>query len=395
MFERRLVLSLSSILLLTLFGCSSERPTKSVVAKIPATPLSSQIVTDSSATVAGMTTSDGVYEFDFSGLPELEAGSYNDISFSFTLDFMQLPEHVEVFDHPKATWRVVDGAAVASGVYLCQMLCLVDVHRLASEVGAVDHLISQDGKLVARSAVRAWYTNPTARLVKFATDYYAVEVLPTPTFQYEYLAFQDGTLYLTSDHYVAGGADAVFDSVVALDVSGERIWATGFDTPGAYQGIFDGQAFWQLREIDGPLVRVDSSGQEIARIDWPFGYVRRMAWANGSLWFVHSQWTAEGVPVVEVDIDSSLAVGSIVSTTRFSLPQMAVDAMTPDASGFIFISGNRISRYTYNGTFRSQQLAPVPAIRAAAWDGESLWVLHHGPTIAYTDASLLSRFELD
>ena len=383
--------SISSVIILS--GCSGERATRPVVPILPATPLSSLLVADTSAVIDGILNDEDTYEFDFSTSPLFVAREYDDIGITLAVNLFDMPDQLDVFDRRNSSWKPLDGALVTSGLYFCSMFCLGQVDRLVSEADgcAAADLVSASGQFKVRSSVTPVAPLFTARLVKFSSDYHFVSVLPTSTFQYESLAYKDGALYSSSDHENNGPA---MDSIVVMNLAGERLWATGFDTPGAYVSAFDGEAFWQLKGFDGPLVRVDSSGQELATIDWPIGYARRMVWANGSIWFAQYRYT-EGAPIVEVDIDSSLVLGTVVTVPRFTITREYVDAMTSDDDGLILVSGDRILRYAYDGTFLSEQTSTIPDIRAAAWDGESLWILHHGPAVAYTDATLLSRLTLE
>lgn len=384
------------VLAVALLCCAEERPTRSSgVPILPATSIASTLVVESSATIAGTLNGDGTYGFDFGMEPLFLSGEYDDIALGLSVDIRSMPESFEVLDTRGPTWRSIDGASTASGSYVCNTACLAHISRLASEIRGCTpfDLLSTNGEIRIKSdSIRSCL----ARLVKYSPDYRVVKLLSTRTFSASDLSFQNGHLYALSDHLdrTLPGPYRVFDSLVIADVSGIRQWSTGFPGNGSFQGAFDGDSYWIIGSTYKRLERVDSSGQVLGRLDWPFGFARAMTWANGTLWFAMDIWDS-GDPIFEVDIDSSLAIGKVVANARFISSREQVDEMTSDDKGIILICGDRVLKYTYKGTLLSDVAAPLGTIEGVAWGSESIWVLHHGPAGARTDATLLTRFSLE
>ena len=144
----------------------------------------------------------------------------------------------------------------------------------------------------------------------------------------------------------------------------------------------------------GKLYLVDTMGQVTSQYAAPSGWVYAMAYGHGSPWYVPHSYS-DSVGVYRIDSDSTAIIGSVVSRKLFSIPMRSVDAMTTDSSGFIIANEDLLFRFSLHGELRDILESPVSRISGLAWDGESLWVLHHGPKEAPTDATLLSRFKFE
>lgn len=377
------------MLALVLLGCATERPTETT--KIPellAVSISSPLVTDSSEWIIGHFQTDSTYSITLGNTELFTTSTIDDIHLTFEVCHGGTRSVISVYDYSSNSW----------------MQCVASVLNCGGTIGPVcfdgTRLISQVPGDVATSRLDSQgrlslllppeISDVRAQLVRYIPVYQFATLFSDRACR-SHLWFAKGALYaLTSD------------TLVALDLEGTRRWTVAINAGETSQAAFDGDYIW-IHDLSVPqsrLLKVDTLGSIVASIADNRTFVDGIVWVDGRLWYV------VGDGFIEIDLDSSLALGEVVTgaVIRVVFPSGLFLGVTADSVGPIVAIAKPnatllrlepwVFRYTFDGIMRDS-FKFTASVKAIAWDGETLWTLHHGPTETRTDATLLTRFTLE
>jgi hypothetical protein len=386
--------ALATIVALALgFGCSTERPTRfQGVTGLPATPITAVLLVDSSTTVLGPPSQDSIWEFDFSSSLLFESGDFDDASVGCYINNRDPGRGLFLYDFMTSQWKVCPQAIPYTGLVGCGAQCIARIERFGSEIGGpVKKVFVNPAGRLKVLAPQAWKLR--AKLLRYTPEYDYAIVLQQATSSASSLDYRGGALYghMASLNYFG----IVEDTLVGLDLEGGRRWALALPGAGINDGtVFDGSRLW-VRDYGAQRIRAyDTTGTEIVSIATHNFYSPAMAWIDGTLWFVSGTYPRLA-RLLAMDLEQSLADGGLRTTARFALRSETVQALCAHDDGILVNQGGSISLYSMTGELLRSYPLPVLQGEGMSWDGSSLWMFHHGPHGAYTDATLLSRFTLE
>lgn len=381
---RRPFAIIPSVVAVAFIGCAIERPTQSPsVAKLPSTPISSTILAAASEPVGKMLDVETVNILNFGGSPLSESAAFDDVAISYQVLADVDGEQIDFYDDAAREWRTVVTAfrlppsAPPSG-YSGNFL-LSQVERTSPR-----GFLNPAGVISLRSSFK---TTLFARLIDYTDDYHFTTV------RTEYS--QHASLWHANNSLYAAIGDGLHDSLFAYDLEGNRRWSVPCEPHADAASAFDGSAIWTQAPHERRLIQMDTLGNEILSVASGLGYIQGLTWANGSLWY-HAD-----AEIFEIDLQSTRQRDSLVANRRFAIETSPYYVrLTADSSGLVlaglhlFPDVERVYRYTFDGVLRDT-FDTECFLWAIAWDGESMWGLHMGPTDALTNAILLSRFTLE
>lgn len=310
------------------------------------------------------------------------------------------PSSIEIYKTSREEWVEVPGADEQhfGPCVGFPTTCSAWTYRLLSEVGiqAASDFIDSLGQVQVRAP---GVSTVRGNLIRYDDSYHFAKVTSEALTYGGGLSYWGGVLYYSA-LYVTRESPILVDSAFSMDLEGRRL--TAFSSGTSYvedgsaalsQSAFDGRYFWTIRS--NHLYVSDPNGQIASQYAAPVGRVYGMAYGHDRIWFAPTSYP-DSLSMYCVLPESTAVVGSLVSQKMFTLdlPNPSIDAMTTDSSGFIVAHGNSLYRFSLSGELRDIIPSPVTLISGLAWDGDELWVLHHGPPEAPTDATLLSRFTL-
>lgn len=382
---------------IALLGCAEERPTQvRGASKLHSTPISSTLVTSFSDRVDATVQPDGSGVLDFQDAALHQKGTVDDISISCSGRYPALAGPLLVFCDTDSTWHEFP-AALPSGPRPYLDFCYTETSRLTSEVAAAcdRNFLGTNATLRIMAAGSMWYQG---WLVSYSPDYHFATVRTEEAMWYTHssLGILGNSLFIPCS-YVATPGTVLSDSLVSVDFAGSRRWSVPMTSSYPRVSAFGGGSVWLMDLAMKALSRVDTLGQIVATAAIGTETFTHLAYVNGNLWGARNDREQQSSLVYEIDIDSTFAGGTLVAHLRFTLDDFRVGAMTADTDGLFIAHENylpELFRYSFDGIKRERFDISV-GIKAMAWDGENLWVLHHGPVHAVTNATLLSRFTLE
>jgi len=397
---RHNLIALSIALGVLSLGCAEERLSPPLTpARMSATPISTKIVVDLSESVNGQREGDSVFTLDFGTASSFTNGKSDDIYLRFNGVGGEFPASIDIYKPSRDEWIEVPGAYEQHWGPCIDSDCWAWTYRLLSELGiqTATHFIDSLGQVRVRAP---GVINVRGNLITYDDSYHFAKVTSETVTYGGGLSYWGGALYY-STLYVKRESPTLRDSVFSMDLEGRRLRALSSGTSSVVNGpavlsksAFDGRYFWTMRS--NHLYVLDTNGQVASQYDAPVGRVYGMAHGHGRVWFVPTSYP-DSLSVYSILPESTAVVGSLVSQKMFTLdlPNPSIDAITTDSSGFIVAHEDLLYRFSLSGELRDIIQSPVTLISGLAWDGDSLWVLHHGPPEAPTDATLLSRFTLE
>ncbi|MBI3871604.1 MAG: hypothetical protein HY304_00825 [candidate division Zixibacteria bacterium] len=391
--------------MLLCLGCAEERPTRPVgQISLRAMNLNDNPVLEVSDTVVAIAVNDTDFVIPLAGLPLVQQGREDEIQIVFRYGWGRPYRDPSFYDYTSNAWRVLEGLNAGPR---CNEECSWYGRRLLSQVDLdfKRSLISGTHKLTLEipaggdPRVSAW-------AVRFHPEYQFITVNTQFLSTLDCLTDDGTSIWLLK--WLYSGEPPEGDSVIQLDHQGNRV--SGFWLPD-YRFMsmtYGGGAFWVLWQSGvGKLSSMDNVGALSSTFDivlprgwWPLA----LAWVRESLWLLSESGDGPNSTVdslFEVDIPASVATGSAQFRRRFEIPRKYEYFAIAGGNEEIMVwntdsyaHSRSLLRYDLSGSLIDSLALPVAPGSGMAWDGESLWMLHHGPPEAYTDATLLSRFHI-
>jgi len=221
---------------------------------------------------------------------------------------------------------------------------------------------------------------------------------------------QLGALPLTfnGEHlWVVAGADqrdtprsSNSDTILVLDLAGSRIRTLW--TPDRHIiGLAYGRNHIWIHSSRDPhtIAEMNTAGKIVSAFTVPGDpeeIAAFLAWGDESLWVLNRYEQR----VLGIDAVASVDSGYAVVDRGFSVPARLTypHGMTSDGDYLCIIAADSLYRYTFEGEYAESWSLPVALAGGITWDGEAMWIVHHGPRdfdgCWTSNAPLLSRFEL-
>ncbi len=337
--------------------------------------------------------------FCFSGEPIFEDGRVDDIMFGLESDLQLQTTGLFVYCPQTASRHVVHGAL--PGIYgLCTNVCPYWAVGLLSQVDGIEPRDALDtGGCLIAIAQNAW--NFKARLVDYNPDYRFITIR-TQEMDWEIsnsITYVRDTLWHYSNVWDSI-TDGTVDSLVGYLRDGSRVAAMGFPGRMTWGAAFDGETVWAITDATtiSAYTRIGATLGSFAYPS-PWGYPEFVSWTEGHLWIGRDFNDHLGSPdkflMDELDEDSSLATGEAVVRRTLEFPYDDLNGFSMNSTDAIVTTSKTINVFDENLIEIRSEGAPVFEIVTSTFDGSTLWVLHHGPPGAITQATLLSRFTLE
>lgn len=381
--------TLPILLALALLGCATERPTRPLPeTALPATPISSSLVASKVGPIAGVRLADSAVLIDF-GQDVLRSGSvYSDVAIRLDSDKNIVRDTLRVQDPSSGQWLDVQGAFPMTSIYIGPFHHVRESRLLSQFQGRTPQSFLDSHGAIRMLVPRA--VTVEASWVEYLPDYIFATIHLSRTATLFGLTYAQGSLYTCI-------SDGVHDTLMAFDLCGKRRWALGFEQGWPSGSTFDGTAFWICAEMslsEPRLLKMDTLGNILASIPIT-ERMQAMCQYHGSIFYESRR------NIYALDVDSTLKTGTEVRRSLFPSPFGRVVAMDATEGGLSIavISPDDLSTsimyFSLYGELRSTILPRARGIEGLEWNGESLWILHHGPDQIGTSATLLTRFTLE
>lgn len=388
MRPHRLTLSFASALVLS--SCGSDGPSRpSPPPPLRSTPVSSRIVELASAPTSGYRPRGGPVLIQFENDSLYRAGDYEDIAIRYVGDVPSVFDTLEIYNYDIPDWQPIGATFPLTPLRIGADFVWTGAERLSSQVDAADctSFLVASGRLLLKTLAEGGFS---ARLVRYSDDYNFVTLRLEGLVWHSSMFWRSGRLYVSSGYTVR-------DSLIAYEESGERIWAIDYEPGFVTSTAFDGEHVWAYVPSESRIHKIDTTGNSVGTLVAALDSVDAMVWADETLWYVGGDNSNRGY-LYRIDLDSSYALGAVVAEPKFRITSQHIRAIATDSAGFIAVVAAapiQVLRVSFGGVARDSYECNAAAIDAVAWDGGSLWTLHHGTPEVMTDATLLTRFTLE
>lgn len=371
-------------------SCGDDGPSNPVpIVPIPATPISSPIVESHSQPTIGYRPAGGPVLIQLRDDSLHASGDYDDIAIRYIGDVPLVFDTLYIYNYHIHNWQQIQATFPLTPLRVGEDFIWTGAQRLSSQVSSTspEYYLGTSGRLLLTTVAQGAFD---AFLVRYDINYHFVTLRHEGLVWHASMDWHNGRLYVSSGYTVR-------DSLIVYDPSGERVWSAEYEPGMVTNSAFDGTYLWAYVPSENRLHRIDTTGVAVLSLNAPLNAIDALIWAQQTLWYLGGEDENRGY-LYRVDLDSSLVLGGILASVEFRATTQHVSAMAQDSAGFIFAIASSpvvIRRVTFDGVDRESYECGVGEVNAIAWDGESLWALHHGAPAARTDATLLTRFTLE
>ena len=368
-------------------------------------PIGNRIVTRSSSSIKATVQTDTAWTLTFSAVPWIDSLQHGDIHIACSSYAHQVTSGLYVVD-PDTRERIEVRDALSWFPDECPPPyggpCYYYPNRLLSQLNVpFSELLTRSSREIWLSSSNAW--GYIGRIIDYDPLYEFVTVRSPQDFGFSMGlgVFGDSVVVFST---FGDWASKKQDSLQFFNRLGEQQSSVALPYRERLSTLAGEHGFWThtwtrtSSMSSHSIVCVGLDGSERHRFDWSHRFeILPLYESGGTLWIA----TGDG-SVVEADIRASDSAG--VAVIRHTTSSHYLRAF--------LLSDLRIARQHYDvvmsisrlGTiialdselqYQQSWISPVLEPTAIAFDGETVWILHHGPRGAYTDATLLTRFTLE
>jgi len=386
------------VIALGIAGCVSEPPVEPQPPDgLSMVPLSSTIVTRASAWVNATTDQDSIRIVSFGDFPWVDSVNFGDVQVVCRSILDRPTEGLFVVDPTTEGWREIEGvlpqvAADCRGFGPCY---ISPVRFLSQVFGASPQKCLNAERTVRLAGQSAW--GFSVRILEYDPSYDFATIRAQQNLGPNWLGFRNDTLWTVSSFKDITTGLRV-DSLITFDLYGNRLVGARFNFPNP-QVVAIGQSGLWLIPSENPRRVLCFNGTEEIVHDFvlpnsdyvPFA----MTEAFGNLWLARPASYDRLLRLSEVDLPDSDSSGTqvLVREIQTSIADPRLVAWT--GGGFIVATDSQILEVNSEGQVTGEFPLPVGNLESLAEGGGSIWITHHGPRGAYTDATLLTRFALE